>query len=80
MQGVGNLNLFIKEFKLRLVECFKQDWQTALDSHDIFNMYTLIDIYIYIDTHTHTHRDICTSTLVFLQRHSSDFFVFVFIV
>ena len=35
MQGVGNVNLFIKEFKLRLVDCFKRDWHAALDSHDV---------------------------------------------
>ena len=25
MQGVGNVNLFLKELKLRLVDCFKRD-------------------------------------------------------
>ena len=34
MQGVGNVNLFTEELKLRLVDCFKQDWHAALDSHD----------------------------------------------
>ena len=40
MQGVGNVNLFIKEFKLRLIGCFKQDWHAALDSHDFNNGYS----------------------------------------
>ena len=26
MQGVGNVNLFIKEFNLRLIDCFKHDF------------------------------------------------------
>jgi len=39
MQGVGNVNLFIKEFKLRLIDCFKQDWRTILGSHDFYNVY-----------------------------------------
>ena len=38
MQGVGNINLFIKEFKLRLIDCFKQDWHAALGSHDFYNV------------------------------------------
>ena len=38
MQGVGNVNLFIKEFKLRLIDCFKQDWHAALGSHDFYNV------------------------------------------
>ena len=37
--GGGNVNLFIKEFKLRLVDCFKQDWHAALDSSDFYNVY-----------------------------------------
>ena len=32
MQVVGSVNLFIKEFKLRLIDCFKQDWHAALGS------------------------------------------------
>ena len=41
MQGVGNVNLFIKEFKLRLIDCFKlQDWHSALGSHDFYNVYS----------------------------------------
>ena len=36
MQGVGNVNLF----KLRLIDCFKQDWHAALDSHDFNNGYS----------------------------------------
>ena len=40
MQGVGNVNLFIKEFKLRLLDCFKQDWHADLGSHDFYNVYS----------------------------------------
>ena len=36
MQGVGNVNLF----KLRLIDCFKQDWHAALGSHDFYNVYS----------------------------------------
>ena len=51
MQGVGNVNLFIKEFRSRLIDCFKQDWHAALGSHDFYNVYSnfsqLIIMYIY---------------------------------
>ena len=40
MLGVGNVNLFIKEFKLRLIDCFKQDWHAALGSHGFYNVYS----------------------------------------
>ena len=40
MQGVGNVNFFIEEFKLRLKDCFKQDWHAALGSHDFYNVYS----------------------------------------
>ena len=40
MQGVGNVNLFIKEFKLRLIDWFKQHWHAALGSHDFYNIYS----------------------------------------
>ena len=40
MQGVGYVNLFIKEFKLRLIDYFKQDWHAALGSHDFYNVYS----------------------------------------
>ena len=55
MQGVGNVNLFIKEFKLRLIECFKQDWHTAPGPHDFYT-YTL----------TSTSRSYSVSTFVLL--------------
>ena len=38
--SVGNVNLFIKEFKLRLIDCFKQDWHAAVGSHDFYNVYS----------------------------------------
>ena len=40
MQGVGNVNLFIKEFRLRLIDCFKQNWHAALGSRDFYNVYS----------------------------------------
>ena len=40
MQGAGNVNLFIKEIKLRLIDCFKKDWHAALGSHDFCNVYS----------------------------------------
>ena len=40
MQGVGNVKLFIKEFMLRLLDCFKQYWLAALGSHDFYNVYS----------------------------------------
>ena len=55
MHGVGNVNLFIKEFKLRLIDRFKQDWHPALGSHDFYT-YTLIS----------TNRSYSDSTFVLL--------------
>ena len=46
MQGVGNVNLFIKEFRLRLIDCFKQDWHAALGSHDFYNVYSNFSQYL----------------------------------
>ena len=43
MQGVGNVNLFIKEFKLRLIDCFNKTGM-LLWVHTIFITYTLISI------------------------------------
>ncbi len=40
MQGVGDVKSFIKEFKQRLIDCFKQDWHSALESHDFYNVYS----------------------------------------
>ena len=31
---------FIKEFNQRLIDCFKQDWHSALESHDFYNVYS----------------------------------------
>ena len=39
-QGAGNVNLFIKEFKLKLIDCFKQDWHAVLGSNDFYNVYS----------------------------------------
>ena len=40
MQGVGDVKSFIKEFKQRLIDCFKQDWHSALESHNFDNVYS----------------------------------------
>jgi hypothetical protein len=39
-QSVGNVKAFIAEFKLRLVDCFKQDWKSALESHNFYYVYS----------------------------------------
>ena len=31
-------NSFVKEFKQRLTDRFKQDWHAALESHDFYNV------------------------------------------
>ena len=38
MQGVGDVKSFIKEFKQRLIDSFKQDWHSALESYDFYKM------------------------------------------
>ena len=36
MQGVGNSSLFLKEFKDRLICCYKQNWHAKLVDNDRF--------------------------------------------
>ena len=40
MQGVEDVKSFIKEIERRLVDCFKRDWLSALESHDFCNVYS----------------------------------------
>lgn len=39
-QGVGNTRSFIACWKERLIDCWKQNWHSALLSHDFYNVYT----------------------------------------
>ena len=39
-QGVGNVGLFIRTMKQRLIDCFEQDWRTKLQQHDFFTIYS----------------------------------------
>jgi len=39
-QCVGSVKLFIVEFKQRLLDCFTQDWHSALSSHTYFDSYS----------------------------------------
>lgn len=38
-QGVGNVKRFMLEFKRRLVDCFQQDWNSSMASHDFYYIY-----------------------------------------
>ena len=40
MQGVGGVKSLIKECKQRLIDCLRQDWHSALESHDFYNVYS----------------------------------------
>jgi hypothetical protein len=40
-QGVGNVKAFMLEFKTRLIDCFKQDWSSALANHDFYYTFSL---------------------------------------
>ena len=40
MQTVGNIKLFIAEFKQRLKDCYLQDWHSAIHSHSFYNVYS----------------------------------------
>ena len=57
-QGAGNVNLFIIEFKLRLVDRFKQDWKTALESHDFYNVYSNFNQSLLLSQYLCTLNDI----------------------
>ena len=39
-QSVGNVNNFIASFKQRLLDCYTQDWHSALQSHSFFDYYS----------------------------------------
>jgi hypothetical protein len=39
-QTVGNIRIFINIFKERLIDCYKQDWHSALESHTFYNIYS----------------------------------------
>ena len=41
-QGVGNARLFIKVFKQRLIDCFAQNWHSAIASRDMYTVYSSI--------------------------------------
>ena len=58
MQGVGNVNLFVKEFKLRLINYFKQDWHAALGSHDFYNVYSNFNQSLVLSQHLRTLNNI----------------------
>ena len=39
-QGAGDVELFIKEFKQRLIDCFTQNWHSTLGFHYFYNVYS----------------------------------------
>ena len=39
-QSVGSVNLFIRQFKQRLVDCYCQEWHTSIESHDFYQVYS----------------------------------------
>ena len=43
-QGVQNINGFLKVYKQRLVECFRQDWHGHLESSDRFTVYRIFKL------------------------------------
>ena len=60
-QGVGNEISFLKCFRERLVDCYRQTWNTSLESHDFYRPYVLykralcIEPYV-IDVSNFWHR------------------------
>ena len=52
-QGVGNKNMLLAEFKLRLNDNFKQNWNSRLDELSRANFYTLFSNFehqLYLET------------------------------
>ena len=52
-QGVGNKNMFLAEFKQRLNDNFKQNWNSRLDESSRANFYTLFSNFehrLYLET------------------------------
>ena len=39
-QSVGDIKRFITEFKLRLKDCFSQDWHNSLQNHEFYSLYS----------------------------------------
>ena len=40
-QGVGNEALFMRQFRERLIDCYRQTWHSSIESHDFYRTYTL---------------------------------------
>ena len=50
-QGVQNVNMFLKVYKQRLVDCYRQDWQSHLDRSDRFSVYRTIKLVHHIESY-----------------------------
>lgn len=56
-QGVGNVKLFLLEFKQRLIDCFTQDWNSALTTHDFYYVYSSFKRELSCSDHLHISRN-----------------------
>ena len=43
-QGVQNVNMFLRTFRQRLVDCFRQGWHSHVDSSDRFSIYKIFKL------------------------------------
>ena len=57
-QGVGNIKLFLLEFKQRLTDAFRQDWHAALEAHDFFQVYSSFNQTVSIKSYLFQVRNI----------------------
>lgn len=56
-QGVGNVKAFMFELKQRLIDCFKQDWNSSLSRHNFYYIYSAFK------------RDVACSDYLFLVKN-----------
>jgi exonuclease III len=56
-QGVGNVKLFLFEFKQRLIDCFTQDWSSAMTTHDFYYVYSSFKREIFCSDHLYILRN-----------------------
>ena len=61
-QCVGNVKSFLLTFRQRLVDCFEQDWRSALQRHDFYSTYSTykqsvtVSVYVRIIRNVHVRK------------------------
>ena len=57
-QGVGDIKTFVRAFKRRLVDCYHQDWHSALLSHNQYDVYRLYNQSLSLKTYLYSIKNV----------------------